>query len=65
MQKVTVYHFTMYDENNDQDVRPHRMATLEFINSIGGTAIPISAKEVDLADIDEKGRYPIIKSTTD
>ncbi|MBC8198619.1 MAG: hypothetical protein H8E80_01025 [Desulfobacteraceae bacterium] len=65
MQKVIVYYFTKYDRNTDQEVQQKGMATLEFINRIGGTPLISTAKEIDVADLDDNGRYPKIKSTTD
>lgn len=44
MSKITVYYFKKYDINTDQEVRSKRMATLEFINRIGGT--PLGLKKL-------------------
>ena len=65
MSKITVYYFTKYDINTDQEVRSKRMATLEFINRIEGAPLMDTAKEINVTDLDENGRYPKIKLTTD
>ena len=57
MQKVTVYYFTKYDGRTDQEVRPRRMATLEFITRIQGHPLMDTAKEVDASELDAEGRY--------
>lgn len=60
MQKITVYYFTKYNIKTDQEVPSKRMATLEFINRIKGTPLMDTAKEINMTDLDDNGRYPKI-----
>ena len=58
MQKITVYYFTKYDIKTDQEVPSIRMATLEYIDRIEGTPLMGTAKEINVTDLDDNGRYP-------
>lgn len=55
---MIVCYFTKYDIKTDQEVHSKRMATLDYINRIGGTPLMETAKEINEADLDENGRYP-------
>ena len=58
MAKVTVYYFQGYSIDTDQIITPKRMATLETIKRYCCTPLMETAKEVDVSEVDEDGRYP-------
>jgi hypothetical protein len=58
MQKVTVYYFTGYHIATDEIICPKRMATLETIQRFNCTPLMDTAKEVDVSEVDDNGRYP-------
>jgi len=62
MQKVTVYYYTQYDINTDQTIRSKRMATLDAIKTFSCIPLMDTAQEIDVIELDDIGRYPIIKS---
>jgi len=55
MEKITVYYFTKYDIETDQNVRSKRPATLEAIERVNGIAIKETAKDVDASQLDMDG----------
>jgi len=66
MGKVLVYFFKYYNSKIDKEVRSKRMATYEYIKGIqGAERLKETAKEVNVADLDDNERYPKIESTTD
>lgn len=47
MGKVTVYQFTKYDINIDENIKSRRWATREAITRVGGEVLEDTAMEVD------------------
>ena len=55
MTTTTVYYFTKYDISIDQILTSKRPATLEAIARARGEAIPQTASEIDVRDLDREG----------
>jgi hypothetical protein len=58
MPKATVYYFTGYNIVTDEIIRSKRMATLETIERFRCAPLMDTAREVDVSELDDSGRYP-------
>ena len=58
MPKATVYCFRKFDINKGENVTSKYMATLEAIKGFEGVPLTETAKEVDVSELDDNGRYP-------
>ena len=58
MDKITVYYFQGYSITKDEIIIPKRMATIETIKRYSCVPLMDTAKEVNVSEVDEDGRYP-------
>ncbi|MEO6842657.1 MAG: hypothetical protein ABI192_18070 [Bradyrhizobium sp.] len=55
--RVTVYHFRVWDTKSGDYVTPLRKSPKERITSVGGEVIEETAERIDRSDLDSYGRY--------
>lgn len=64
-ERVTVYHFKVWDTSSDQYIVPERKSPLERIKFVGGLVLEETAERVAQKDLDPHGRYSVreVKNT--